>query len=87
MDAVPLKRNILFALIYTDGEYFRVCAIHWETEASILETVTFLWSLEQFEENKTAIYASQRCINDENYGFDFAILEPRQLARNLGCKS
>jgi hypothetical protein len=59
------------------------CVIYDETEASITETVTFLWSLKQYPESKTRLVTSQYSIDDQDFVFDFATLQPEQLGRLL----
>ncbi|GAX26673.1 hypothetical protein FisN_2Hu387 [Fistulifera solaris] len=64
-------------------KFFLECAVHGESEAKILETVTFLWSLQQLEGSRTRLTVSQSSVDDADYEFNFATLQPEQLARIL----
>ncbi len=64
-------------------KYFLECVIYGESEARIVETVTFLWSLKHYPESKTSLSPSYTTVDTQDFVFDFATLQPEQLAHML----
>lgn len=79
------EHSACFMISHVDDldKYFLECVIHGETEASIVETVAFLWTLKQYQESKTHLTISEFSVDGVGYTFDFATLQPEQLARML----
>jgi hypothetical protein len=79
------EHNFCFVISHSDDlkKYFLESAVHGESQTNILETITFLWSLPQLKGSKTILATSEHSIDDVDYGFDFASLQPEQIARIL----
>ncbi len=79
------EHDFCFLITHNDDlkKYFLECAVHGESETKILETVIFLWSLPQLKGSKTHLATSEHSVGDVDYGFDFASLQPQQIARIL----
>ncbi len=74
--------NVCFVLWV--GRTRLLCAIYGKTKESALETAVFLWSLKELKETK--VYLEAWTFEDDKckkHGFDFAALQPNQLAQIL----
>ena len=76
------KKRPLFHIYHRD-KFNLDCAVYGETEAEVLETVTFFWSLKGQGDNSIRLIISEQTIDRVDYTFDFATLQPEQLARIL----
>ncbi|GAX11003.1 hypothetical protein FisN_2Lh532 [Fistulifera solaris] len=72
----------MFALCFGSVAFDFQCAIYGKTKESVLETAVFLWSLKESKE--TQVYLEAWTFEDDirkKHGFDFADLQPDQLAQ------
>lgn len=73
--------SVCFAIVV--GELDLQCAIYGKTKASALETATLFWSLKHSEDIYLGTCSYGMHGDDKEYDFDFADLQPEQLARVL----
>ena len=83
MKFVSKERSFSFDLCHVGERYALQCAIYGKTDAAIAETATFFWCLKHPGQAYATLdvkYHFNFWSGDRNDNFDFAAIEPEQLA-------